>query len=225
MNKSLIIISISFISCLVLYGVEQILMADYFIKTGTKIVLFVGIPLLYFFILRRSIKENLFNFALTNKKDLKLSIGFGLLAFSIIFIAFWILQDFIDLKSISSELQEKSNITPSIFLFVALYVTFGNSFLEEFFFRGFIFVGLYKQGMKKTAYIFSSLLFSVYHMAIFVTWFEFQILLLALLGLFVVGFLFNWLNRNSNSFINSWIVHLFADIAIIIIGFRMFGMI
>ncbi|MDF2855150.1 MAG: hypothetical protein K0Q87_1001 [Neobacillus sp.] len=219
------IIGVSLISCLFLYGVEQILMVNYFIKTGTKIVLFVGIPVLYFFILRRSIIKGLFNFASTNKRDLKISVAFGLLAFSIIFLAFWILQDFIDLNSISNELQEKSNITPSIFLFVALYVTFGNSFLEEFFFRGFIFVNLYKQGLKKTAYIFSSLLFSVYHMAIFVTWFEYKILLLALLGLFAVGFLFNWLNRNSNSFINSWIVHLSADIAIIIIGFKMFGMI
>jgi uncharacterized protein len=225
LSKNHIIIFVSLLSCGLLFWVEQILLVDYYIKTGTKIVLFVGIPLLYFLLIRSSIKDRLFNLRSIHKRDLMLSLGFGLLAFSIIFIAYWILKDFIDLQSIANEMQEKSNITPSIFLFVALYITLGNSFLEEFFFRGFIFVNLYKHGLKKTAYIFSSLLFSVYHLAIFVTWFDIQLLLLALFALFAVGFLFNWLNRNSNSFINSWIVHLFADIAIVIIGFRMFGMI
>ncbi|WP_352418238.1 CPBP family glutamic-type intramembrane protease [Proteiniborus sp.] len=35
--------------------------------------------------------------------------------------------------------KKKPRITPVNFIYVSLYITFGNSFLEEIFFRGFIF--------------------------------------------------------------------------------------
>ncbi|OLS40454.1 hypothetical protein BTR25_09895 [Bacillus sp. MRMR6] len=83
MSKNHIIIFVSFLSCLLLFWVEQILIVDYFIKTGTKIVLFVGIPLLYFFIIRSSIKKSLFNLRSTNKRDLKISLGLVYLPFQL----------------------------------------------------------------------------------------------------------------------------------------------
>ena len=110
-------------------------------------------------------------------------------------------------------------------MLVGIYITLGNSFLEEFFFRGFIFLNLYNQGYKKIAYIYSSLLFGVYHIAIFKTWFSPLLTVLALLGLVIAGIVFNWIDTKSENFINSWIVHILADSAIIIIGMGMFGII
>ncbi|TAH63854.1 MAG: CPBP family intramembrane metalloprotease, partial [Gottschalkiaceae bacterium] len=102
--------------------------------------------------------------------------------------------------------------------------TFINSFLEEFFFRGFIFLNLYKLGFKKGAYIFSSILFSLYHIGIFKNWFNPLLIILAVSGLISVGFIFNYIDTKSKSFINSWIVHILADAAIMLIGLRMFNM-
>ncbi|MBZ9635369.1 CPBP family intramembrane metalloprotease [Clostridium sp. FP1] len=106
-----------------------------------------------------------------------------------------------------------------------MYITFGNSFLEEYFFRGFYLLKSYELKSKKFAYIYSSLLFGVYHIAIFKTWFNSGLVGLALIGLISIGFIFNWLDTRSKNFINSWLVHILADSAIIIIGLRMFGIV
>ncbi len=48
---------------------------------------------------------------------------------------------------------------------------------------------------------------------------------LALLTLFVIGAVYNYLNEKAGHFLNSWLAHALADSAIILIGLRMFGMI
>lgn len=49
------------------------------------------------------------------------------------------------------------------FIYVALYISFINSLLEEFFFRGYVFLILKKDSSLKFAYGFSSLMFAFYH--------------------------------------------------------------
>lgn len=128
------------------------------------------------------------------------------------------LQSFIELDRVRTLLENRQNITGRIFLGVAIYVTFGNSLLEELFFRGF----LVKLPLSRP-WIFSSALFSVYHMTIFIGWFSWWITAIALLGLFAGGLLFCWLNGRRPTIWNSWVMHIFADVAIIVIGFQMFG--
>ncbi|WP_369404955.1 CPBP family intramembrane glutamic endopeptidase [Piscibacillus salipiscarius] len=95
--------------------------------------------------------------------------------------------------------------------------------LEEFYFRGFIFLKFYQSGYHVLGYIFSSALFAIYHVAIFATWFNFELILLALAGLFVVGLIFNWLNTKSNNFLNSWILHIVQILPLCRSGFIYFG--
>jgi len=223
--KKTYIIGASILTCIILYLVEQVLVVDYITKTISKLVLFTVIPYIYLkFVKKSSIKD-----ALKLKKiqtsTFRLGLILGLVSFAVIMVAYFILREYIDFNSIAQELQSKSKITPSNFTFIGLYIIFGNSFLEEFFFRGFIFLNLFNMGHKKLAYIFSSVLFGVYHVAIFKTWFNPFLIGLALLGLISVGIIFNWLDTKTENFINSWIVHILADSAIIIIGMRMFNMI
>lgn len=221
MNKKYIIIT-SLIACVLLYFVEQILMVNYVIKTAVKILLFILIPCIYFSFIKKSKIKRVMNLRKLHIKHLKLGILFGMLSFVVIIITYRIIGSYIDLQGIAQELQSKSKITTTNFIFVALYITLGNSFLEEFFFRGYIFLNLYDLGFKRMAYFYSSLLFGIYHIAIFKTWFSSWQVSLALLGLISIGFVFNWLDLKSKNFINSWIVHIFADIAIIVIGLKMF---
>lgn len=223
MKKKYIILT-SLFAIIVLYIIEQVLLVNYFIKTLSKILLFTFIPIIY----TRYIKKTNLKHALTqnnNKKNLKIGIILGSISFFIVLTTYYLLRDIIDLQTIAYEMQTKSKITPMNFIFVSLYVTFGNSFLEEFFFRGFIFLNLYELNHKKKAYVYSSILFGIYHIAIFKTWFNLPLTCLALLGLITIGFVFCWLDTKSKNFINSWIVHILADSAIILIGFKMFGMI
>lgn len=223
--KKAYIIGSSLTACLILYLVEQVLAVDYVTKTIAKLILFIAIPLIYMILVEKiNIKEAL-NLRRVEAATLKPGLILGSVSFIVILIAYFVLREYIDFNGIAQELQSKSKINPSNFIYIGIYITFGNSFLEEFFFRGFIFLNLFNQGSKRFAYIYSSVLFGVYHIAIFKTWFSPPLVILALLGLVSIGLIFNWLDTKTGNFINSWIVHILADSAIIIIGMKMFNMV
>ena len=224
MKKRYIILS-SLIVCILLYFVEQVLVVSYVVKTVIKILFFTLIPYVYMRTIKKQQLSKAINYKDIDKHHLKMGFLFGMISFLIIIIAFYLLSNNINMESILGNLQSKSKINASNFIFVGLYITLGNSFLEEYFFRGFIFLNLYELNSKKSAYIYSSVLFGLYHIAIFKTWFNIELVVLALIGLISVGFLFNWLDTKSKNFINSWIVHILADSAIILIGLRLFGLV
>lgn len=224
MEKKFIIIS-SAIACSLLYYIEQVLLVNYAVKTGLKIILFLAIPIIYIkFIKKESIKESL-NLKKIHKTHLKLGFIFGMISFFIILITFFILKDSLDINAILGDMENKSKINKSNFIFIGFYITFVNSFLEEFFFRGFVFLNLYKKNYRKTGYVYSSFLFGIYHIGIFKSWFNPYLIALALLGLISVGFIFDYLDTKSDNLINSWIVHILADSAIIIIGMKILNII
>jgi membrane protease YdiL (CAAX protease family) len=224
MKKSYIIIS-SLVACTILYSLEQALAVDYLTKTVAKLLLFTLIP--YFHvrgIAAFNFKGHLY-FGKSATSTFTPGLILGAASFLVIIAAYFLLKGHLDLAGIAQELQVKGKITPSNFIFVGLYIMFGNSFLEEFFFRGFIFLNLYQQGFRKFAYTYSSILFGLYHIAIIKTWFNPLLIMLALLGLMGIGFVLNWLDTKSGTIINSWLVHIMADSAIILIGLRMFELI
>ncbi|WP_162287809.1 CPBP family intramembrane glutamic endopeptidase [Indiicoccus explosivorum] len=224
MGKAMWIITAGVCACLFLYIIEQVLDVNYAVKTAVKLVLFILLPLFYVWKIKQGRLSEILALKNAGWRGLIPAFLFGFAAFSAVLAAFFILQESIDLAAIAYEMETKLGITPQVFVFVAFYVTFLNSLLEEFFFRGFLFLELHRLGYRTTAYVFSSLLFGLYHIAIFQSWFSLPVTLLALAGLIGVGFLFDWLVSRSDSFISSWIVHIFADIAIVLIGFHMFGM-
>lgn len=211
------------IACSSLYFIEQVLAVDYVAKTVAKVVLFLAIPFFYRKSFIRGDLAKSTNPIVPSQRDYKSGLMLGGLAFLIILTTFYFTRNLLDLQGIISELEGKSKITPTNFLLVGLYITFGNSFLEEYFFRGFVFFTLYQQGKVRAAYMYSASLFAVYHLAIFKTWFSGPLMLLALFGLVTVGFVFNWLTSRSGSYVNSWVTHIIADSAIILIGLRLFG--
>ncbi|MFA9398384.1 MAG: CPBP family intramembrane glutamic endopeptidase [Clostridiaceae bacterium] len=211
--------------CIVLYYLEQVLVVSYFTKTFSKIILFIIVPYIYYKYLKKQSLKQALNLKKNEKKNFKYGLILGIVAFSSVLIGYYIFKDLIDLNSIKNQLEVNSKVNKANFIFIGLYITFGNSFLEEFFFRGFIFLNLYEKGYKKLAYIFSSLLFGFYHIVIFKTWFNPGLILLSLLGLIIIGFIFDKIDLYSKNFTNSYLVHILADSAIILIGFKMFNII
>lgn len=221
MKKKYIIIS-SILVCIMLYFIEQVIGVNYGIKTFSKIIMFTLVPYIYFKIIKNTTVKNSLNYKNNNRKNLKVGFILGILSFFIILIGYYFIGKFINFNAIALELGDKSKITSRNFIFVGIYITLFNSFLEEFFFRGFIFLNLYELNYKKFAYGYSSVLFAIYHISIFKTWFNPIITFLALFGLIVVGVVFNLIDTKSKNFINSWILHILADSAIILIGFKIF---
>ena len=116
-------------------------------------------------------------------------------------------------------------ILAATFPLAALYITFGNSLLEELFFRGFAFLALYRSGYKKLAWTFSAIAFALYHVSIMDGWFHPALLVLLTSGLACAGLLFNALDAKSQTIWPGWLVHMGANLAINTIALHLWGII
>ena len=90
------------------------------------------------------------------------------------------------------------------------------------FFRGFGFITLKKYSSRKVAYLFSSILFAIYHVGMLVGMFHVGVLFLLLSGLVIGGYIFNYLNEINDTIYPSWFVHMFTNFAINTVGFILF---
>ena len=210
----LLIITIFLI--LIMSVVEIFIKPNYVIKSIIKIICFFVIPLL---IAYKDKNINIKSFLKFSKKSIRVALGLGILIYLIIIGSYYVLNNYFDFGNIVSSLNETLKINKSNFIFVALYISFVNSLLEEFFFRGFIFTNFKTKFSRKYTYILSSLLFSLYHISIMNNWFNVWLIMFALIGLFIGGLIFNYFNEKENNIYVSWLIHMFANFGINTIGF------
>ena len=202
--------------------VDAVIQPNYFLKIPIKIVFFLVLPLLFF--LRN--KEDFKNFKtlfVFKKKGLLTSLLLGILVYGVILGGYFLTRDIFDFSNVASSLTSGMGINANNFLYVSLYISFMNSFLEEFFFRGYGFITLKKYTSRKVAYIVSSTVFAVYHIGMLLAMFDIIPILLMMLGLIIGGCIFNYLNEINDNIYSSWFVHMFANFAINTVGFILFG--
>ena len=219
-NRKFLIIAITIFSCTVMALVDAVIQPGYFIKSMIKMSVFLIFPLLYSFLDTDFKPKSFFKF---NKKGILTALVLGVSVYTVILLSFFIFKNVFDFSSLTKSLTATTGVNKSNFIFVALYISFVNSLLEEFFFRGFSFLSLKDASGRVPAYIISSFLFAVYHIAMMIGWFEFPVTCLALLGLFLGGIIFNFFNEKHNNIYPSWLIHMFANFATNTIGFILFN--
>ena len=223
MKKIIIMLSIFLFSIAVTF-VDAFVHPDYFVKILIKIIFFLALPMLFFIKNKDDFKDfkKLFFF---KKKGILSSFLLGIGVYAIILIGYFVSRSFVDFSKVTSNLTSGMGITANNFIYVSLYISLMNSFLEEFFFRGFGFITLKKYTSRKVAYLFSPILFAIYHVGMLVGMFHIAVIFLLLAGLIVGGCIFNYLNEKNENIYSSWFVHMFANFAINTIGFILFGII
>lgn len=219
-RNSLMVIAI--IGCVVMSIVDAIIQPDYAVKSAIKIVVFLALPIFYA-MWDKSV--DLKAFLLPKKEGILLAIGLGVGIYVLIVGAYLLLENVFDFSAVTTTLEDTIEVDAGNFVWVAIYISFANSLLEEFFFRGFAFLSLKKVSSRKFAYCFSALIFSLYHIAMMIGWFEIELILLVIVGLFVGGLIFNFFNEKTGNIYISWLVHMCANFAINTVGFILFGMI
>lgn len=193
--------------------VDGIIMPGYIVKSIIKIITFLIIPFICCRIFREIRFKELF---IPNRKGIGVAFLLGSIVFGIILLGYSVFKDVFDFSSVAVSLTSSTGVDKSNFLYVSIYISLVNSMMEEFFFRGFVFKNILN---KKVAYVFSSLIFALYHVAMMIGWFDIWVFLLVMSGLFIGGILFNLLNEKFKTVYVSWVVHMFANFAINIIGF------
>ena len=213
-----IILGLSLVLCVCMGLVDAILSPPYAIKSAIKWVLFGAIPVAYLVSTQSFAPRKLFSL---QKKHGKLIAPLALGIFAVILIAFFALRSFIDFSSITNSLTADAGVTRQNFIFVALYIALINSFLEDFFFRGFCFFSLRPLGVP-FAYVASALLFSAYHVAFMDGWLSPSLFALSLFGMALGGGIFAFLNHKTESLLPSYLVHMASNLATNLIGILMF---
>ena len=223
MNKKRNIILIVLFGCLIMGVVDAVIKPNYLIKSFIKILVFSIMPILYSRYYRDLDLKSLFK--INDKKEVVIALLSGLAIFSFILGSYFLLGRFFDFSNIVSSLSENIGVKSSNFIFVSIYISFANSLLEEFFFRGLAFLKLKEVSSRKFAYIFSALAFSIYHLAMMIGWFDIVLFTLTMIGLFVGGLIFNYFNEKYKNIYVTWLIHMFANFAINFIGLILFNII
>ena len=218
--KSYVIGSVLFCALAMSY-VDGVLQPPYGVKSAIKVVLFLIVPMLYFSVYQKNWTPVKKLFA-PNRRELLTALALGAGVYGVILGGYLLLTGFYDISELVLKLTADAGVGADNFIYVSLYISFVNSMLEEFLFRGFGFLTLKSYVSRRSAYLFSASVFAFYHygmMAAGNVW----VSMLALLGLFVGGCLFNWLNERSGNIVTSWLVHMCANFAINTVGFMIFG--
>lgn len=209
------IIAAAILCCTAMTWVDAFLRPGYLTKSCIKLTLFLLTPLALSLTDKSIWLGSLFRF---EKKGFGTALGLGAAIYTLIVGAFLVLRPFVDFSAIAGQLSQNAGVTKDNFLYVSLYISFANSLLEEFFFRGFLFLEL-KKLHRGFAYGFSAVLFALYHVAMMLGWFQLWVFALVMAGLLVGGLIFNRLNEKQNTIYTSWLVHMFANFAINTVGF------
>lgn len=221
MNKrKMLIVALVAIACLCMGAVDAVIQPGYAAKSAVKLALFLCLPVLCAAVCRDgSLKEVI----IPDRKGITFAALTGAAVYAIVLGAYLIFRNVFDFSALTSSLTSTTGVSKENFLWVALYISFVNSLLEEYFFRGFAFLTLRKHAGRRFAYIFSAAMFALYHIAMMIGWFSWMVIALALAGLFVGGLIFNRFDEKYGNIYMSWLIHMFANFATNTIGFMLFG--
>ena len=214
------VIAVTVAVCAAMALVDGVWQPPYALKSAVKILLFLGLPLVLSLCVEGVAYRELFR---PVKKGFLASLGLGAGLYVLILGAYFLIGRFFDFSAIVGNLSANAGVTKDNFLFVSLYISFVNSLLEEFFFRGFVFTNLKRLRSRRFAYLFSAAAFFLYHVAMMAGWFSSGLFLLVMAGLAFGGMIFNYMNERLDTIYCSWLTHMFANFAINTIGFLLMG--
>lgn len=222
-TSNYVVISVVFCA-LAMSFVDGVIQPGYAIKSAIKIALFLLVPMTYFFINREKLIQMKALF-IPKGRELLIALLLGAAVYGLLVGGYFLIALFVDLSEMILELTAQSGVTAANFVGVSLYISFVNSFLEEFLFRGFAFITLKKLTNRTFAYIFSAAVFALYHFGMIAGSVNIPVWIAAMAGLFIAGCVLNWLNEKSGNIYVSWLVHMFANFGINTVGFVIFGII
>ncbi|HEY4537183.1 MAG TPA: CPBP family intramembrane glutamic endopeptidase [Erysipelothrix sp.] len=180
---------------------------SYFQRSLIKIILFGFVP----FIMLRWRKEALPN--LKSNQYLKYIIGLSLVIIVSILLGAYGLNHYGLFDQVQGSLAQQVGVTKYNYPFVFIYIVLINGPLEEFFFRHFSYESKWHfKGLS------TSLLFSLYHVGMLFTMFDWYLFLLAMSGLVLVSLFFIAVNTRKHSILNSILLHMAANFAINLVG-------
>jgi membrane protease YdiL (CAAX protease family) len=148
------------------------------------------------------------------RRYLSVAVGLGVLSLLIFWGAYFSLREVLEIDEdlIVRSTREQFGVTRNNVLIVAPLTIFFNSMLEEFFHRGFSFGQLVKKN-RWLGYLLPASVFTVQHMLFIYQWSTPLKLVIAVVALFVFALVLQAIYEKAQSLVTPWVIHIFADIA------------
>ena len=181
---------------------------------------FIGPTLIIYFVDKSTLLKE-FKLGKPTFQEMKIALISSVVIFIGTFGGYYVLRFMFDPKTTIDGL-EAIGVTVYNVLYWGLYMSIINSLVEEFFFRGFFYNSL-KTNKTKYAVIYSGALFSIYHGLLFYSIFAWYTVIFTLFGLFLVGVFLAYINRFGKGFMNSYSIHIFANIACVLVLLHMYA--
>ena len=151
--------------------------------------------------------------------------GFGVAAFlglaisAVIFAAYFLLGErWIDVAHVREMAEQNGIGTPARYLLAVAYWVLINSVLEEYVYRWFIFRKCEALMPPLVAVLAAGAAFTIHHVLALRIQFDWNVTLLASLGVFIGGTVWSWLYLKYRSIWPGYLSHAIVDIAVFTIG-------
>jgi len=162
-------------------------------------------------------------------RSLAWGVGFGLLVgVGIVGLYFAVLGEWVRSLGASEPIRVRiaaSGLgTPAGFLLIALFYSLLHSFLEEYYWRWFVFGQLRSFLSLWPAVIVSSLAFMAHHVVVLDAFFPSKLIEATLpfsFGVAVGGAFWAWLYERDGTLLGPWISHVLVDAALMAVGFSL----
>jgi hypothetical protein len=134
--------------------------------------------------------------------------------------AFALVRDWgwIDPELIRERAQLTGLANRAVYIGAAIYWISGNSLMEEYVWRWFVFQQFEKLLGGRMAVVASALGFTAHHVVAMAAQFDWKVNIVASLGVFIGGLVWSWLYLRYRSVWPCWLCHACADVPIFVIG-------
>ena len=135
--------------------------------------------------------------------------------------AYFLFGHWIDPAVVSEKAAEVGLTSPLIYVLGAVYWCTVNSLLEEYVWRWFVFTRCETLMPKPLAVAVSGLFFTLHHIIALTAYFDWRITVLGSLGVFIGGATWSWIYLRYRNIYAAYLSHVFADVIIFIIGYKL----
>ena len=153
----------------------------------------------------------------TNRKGVLAGLVWSVLFTIIIFVLYGLIRETLIPPSAKHQILELGITSPAHFFIFASVMSLGNSLMEEYVWRWFVFSKFKLLLGVWPAIILSAFFFTVHHIVIMWNFGSLWLVFLGSIGLFTGAIIWAWLYNKYNSIWPGWICHVAADTAIMCI--------
>ncbi len=162
------------------------------------------------------------NTARRRGKSLLLGFVSGLIFLvAILGVYFWQYEYFNQYAYLVKDKVESLGIGGIRFLIFAVFLSLIHSFIEEYYWRSFVFRGLFGLTKFWPALIIGAFAFALHHYLLLSQFFPWPIVLFFGTVVGAAGGWWSYIYSKTNSLWGAWLSHLFADLAVMIVAYMM----